>query len=76
MTGGAKRKNAALKLDLSDEQKTDIKEAFNLFDSQGSGVIDTKDLKVRCAIEIGEINVLHYFCSSFFVAGGDARFGF
>lgn len=47
MTGGAKRKQAVLKLDLSEEQKTDIKEAFNLFDSQGSGVIDTKDLKVN-----------------------------
>ena len=47
MTGGAKRKNTGLKLDLSEEQKTDIKEAFNLFDSQGAGVIDTKDLKVR-----------------------------
>eukprot|EP00095_Tigriopus_kingsejongensis_P012095 maker-scaffold702_size109376-snap-gene-0.23 protein:Tk12095 transcript:maker-scaffold702_size109376-snap-gene-0.23-mRNA-1 annotation:"centrin" len=46
MTGGAKRKSAPLKLDLSDEQKTDIREAFNLFDSQSSGYIDTKDLKV------------------------------
>ena len=44
--GGAKRKGGALKLELSEEQKNDIKEAFNLFDSQGSGVIDTKDLKV------------------------------
>ena len=47
MTGGAKRKTTALKLDLSEEQKSDIKEAFELFDSSGSGFIDTKDLKVN-----------------------------
>lgn len=51
--GGAKRKATAAnagsgltKVDLSDEQKTDIREAFNLFDSEAAGVIDTKDLKV------------------------------
>ena len=51
MTGsGAKRKTnggAAVKLDLSEEQKSDIREAFNLFDTAGCGSIDTKDLKVR-----------------------------
>ena len=31
---------------LSDEQKNDIREAFNLFDSNATGNIDTKDLKV------------------------------
>ena len=48
--GGAKRKTnggAAVKLDLSEEQKSDIREAFNLFDTAGCGSIDTKDLKVR-----------------------------
>lgn len=44
--GGAKRKGAALKVDLTEEQKTDIREAFNLFDTQATGFIDTKDLKV------------------------------
>ena len=45
--GGAKRKSTtAMKLDLSEDQKTDVREAFNLFDTSGSGVIDTKDLKV------------------------------
>merc|ERR1712039_788646 len=34
------------KVDLSEEQKTDVREAFNLFDSNASGKIDTKDLKV------------------------------
>ncbi len=52
MTGGAKRKGAAAaaKVDLSEEQKTDIREAFNLFDTQGTGYIDTKDLKVQLTI--------------------------
>lgn len=35
-----------MKADISEEQKSDIKEAFNLFDSQSSGFIDCKDLKV------------------------------
>ena len=41
-----KRKAATLKMDLTEEQKADIKEAFSLFDSQSSGFIDCKDLKV------------------------------
>ena len=45
MSGVSKRK-AANKIDISEEQKSDIKEAFNLFDSQSSGFIDCKDLKV------------------------------
>ncbi len=36
----------AVKLDLTEEQKSDIREAFNLFDGSGGGTIDTKDLKV------------------------------
>lgn len=31
---------------MSDAQKADIKEAFELFDSDGVGLIDNKDLKV------------------------------
>lgn len=34
------------KVDLTDEQRADIKEAFDLFDPDGTGKIDTKDLKV------------------------------
>lgn len=37
---------AGSKFELTDEQKTDIKEAFDLFDNEGSGKIDAKDLKV------------------------------
>ncbi|CAG9859720.1 unnamed protein product [Phyllotreta striolata] len=40
------RKKSGPKFDLNDEQKNDIKEAFDLFDNEGSGKIDTKDLKV------------------------------
>lgn len=40
------RKKSGPKFDLSDEQKADIKEAFDLFDTEGSGQIDSKELKV------------------------------
>lgn len=40
------RKKSGPKFDLSDEQKADIKEAFDLFDTEGTGVIDIKELKV------------------------------
>lgn len=43
---GATRKKSGPKFDLSDEQKSDIKEAFDLFDQSGVGVIDAKELKV------------------------------
>jgi len=33
-------------LDLTDEQKREIKQAFDLFDADGSGHIDAKELKV------------------------------
>merc|ERR1711879_509884 len=38
--GGKKQK------ELTDEQKQEIKEAFDLFDTDGSGSIDSKELKV------------------------------
>lgn len=31
---------------MTEEQKNDIKEAFDLFDTEGTGKIDTKELKV------------------------------
>lgn len=34
------------KFELSEEQKADIKEAFDLFDTEGTGKIDVKELKV------------------------------
>lgn len=44
--GAAGRKKSGPKFELSDEQRQDIKEAFDLFDSEGTGMIDTKELKV------------------------------
>jgi len=40
------RKKSGPKFDLSDEQKADIKEAFDLFDTECTGQIDSKELKV------------------------------
>ena len=42
----SKRKTTSMKADITEEQKSDIKEAFSLFDTQSSGFIDCKDLKV------------------------------
>ena len=35
-----------LKFELTEEQKQEIREAFDLFDIDGSGTIDAKELKV------------------------------
>ncbi|XP_051916813.1 uncharacterized protein cetn4 [Hippocampus zosterae] len=40
------KKKAGSKIELSEEQKQEIKEAFDLFDSDGTGKIDVKELKV------------------------------
>ena len=37
---------AAPKAELTEEQKQEIREAFDLFDVDGSGTIDAKELKV------------------------------
>lgn len=42
----AGRKKSGPKFELNEEQKTDIKEAFDLFDTEGNGFIETKELKV------------------------------
>ncbi|XP_067130847.1 uncharacterized protein [Centruroides vittatus] len=39
-------RRSATKFELSEDQKQDIKEAFNLFDPDGTGYIDGKELKV------------------------------
>lgn len=36
----------APKNELTEEQKQEIREAFDLFDADGSGTIDAKELKV------------------------------
>ncbi|KAF6731318.1 Centrin-2 [Oryzias melastigma] len=40
------RKKTTPKAELTEEQKQEIREAFELFDTDGSGFIDVKDLKV------------------------------
>lgn len=45
-TTGLRKKSSGPKFELTDEQKHDIKEAFDLFDSENAGSIDTKELKV------------------------------
>lgn len=45
ITGGRK-KSSGPKFELSEQQKMEIKEAFDLFDADGKGKIDTKMLKV------------------------------
>ncbi|XP_063793582.1 centrin-2 [Pseudophryne corroboree] len=40
------RKKASPKPELTEEQKQEIREAFDLFDTDGTGTIDVKELKV------------------------------
>uniref|UniRef100_A0A452HWA2 EF-hand domain-containing protein n=1 Tax=Gopherus agassizii TaxID=38772 RepID=A0A452HWA2_9SAUR len=44
--GAAQRKKSGLKPELTELQKQEIREAFDLFDTDGSGSIDVKELKV------------------------------
>ncbi|GIQ91908.1 hypothetical protein KIPB_015371, partial [Kipferlia bialata] len=39
------RNRGQVRPELSEEQKHEIQEAFDLFDCDGSGTIDTKELK-------------------------------
>ncbi|KAF0972996.1 hypothetical protein FDP41_008660 [Naegleria fowleri] len=43
-TGGSSKQK--VQIELTDEQRQEIKEAFDLFDMDGSGKIDAKELKV------------------------------
>ncbi|UJR21332.1 hypothetical protein I4U23_024426 [Adineta vaga] len=44
--GAAKKRPTGNRPELTEEQKTEIREAFDLFDADGSGTIDVKVLKV------------------------------
>lgn len=46
-TAVTRKKSSGPKYELSEEQKADIKEAFDLFDKEGNGKIETKELKVN-----------------------------
>ena len=41
------------KPELTEEQKQEIREAFDLFDTDGSGTIDAKELKVKSCTPVG-----------------------
>ncbi len=45
--GGGQRKKTGPKPELTEEQKQEIREAFDLFDADGTGTIDAKELKVK-----------------------------
>merc|ERR1711977_252505 len=45
-SGAAKGARRPGKAELTEEQKQEIREAFDLFDTDGSGAIDAKELKV------------------------------
>lgn len=48
----SQRKKAVNKIELTEEQKQEIKEAFDLFDTDGSGTIDVKELKVSSSFNV------------------------
>ncbi|KAL6085271.1 hypothetical protein STEG23_034724 [Scotinomys teguina] len=45
MTSSSQRKRMSPKPELTEEQKQEIREAFDLFDADGTGTIDIKELK-------------------------------
>uniref|UniRef100_A0A5F8AB31 Centrin 2 n=1 Tax=Macaca mulatta TaxID=9544 RepID=A0A5F8AB31_MACMU len=46
MASSSQRKRMSPKPELTEEQKQEIREAFDLFDADGTGTIDVKELKV------------------------------
>lgn len=54
----AQRKRASPKLELPEEQQREIREAFELFDTDGSGCIDVKELKVRLSLGLEGTEVI------------------
>ncbi len=56
--GGAKKRTTGSRPELTEEQKTEIREAFDLFDADGSGTIDVKELKVSNFVEFSLIQKL------------------
>lgn len=64
------RKKTTPKPELTEEQKQEIREAFELFDTDGSGHIDIKELKVNVLIIrflrfcFGASLTIHFCCCS------------
>lgn len=61
--GTAQRKKSGLKPELTEEQKQEIREAFDLFDTDGSGSIDIKELKVFKVLFLGWRSLCSQNCS-------------
>jgi Ca2+-binding EF-hand superfamily protein len=60
---GTRKKSSGPKFELTDEQKADIKEAFDLFDTEGNGQIETKELKVLKY----SVTSFVFYCSLWFI---------
>ena len=45
------------KPELTEEQKQEIREAFDLFDTEGTGTIDAKELKVIISLLLSDLLV-------------------
>lgn len=52
MPNSVRKKSGGTKFEFSEKQLADIKEAFQLFNKDGSGSIETKELKVIFAFYI------------------------
>uniref|UniRef100_A0A286X9I3 EF-hand domain-containing protein n=1 Tax=Cavia porcellus TaxID=10141 RepID=A0A286X9I3_CAVPO len=50
MASNFKKANMASSPELTEEQKQEIREAFDLFDADGTGTIDVKELKVATRV--------------------------
>nr|XP_004654880.1 centrin-1 [Jaculus jaculus] len=46
LSSASNKRRGGAKPELTEEQKQEVREAFDLFDSDGSGTIDVKELKV------------------------------
>lgn len=69
--GGAKKRPTGSRPELTEEQKTEIREAFDLFDADGSGTIDVKELKVCYKNKLNKI-----FNSIYIILGSHASIRF
>jgi len=59
-SASAQRKKANPKPELTEEQKQEIREAFDLFDADGTGTIDTKELKVSQHSCWCDVNITYF----------------
>ena len=68
MASTTQRKRMSPKPELTEEQKQEIREAFDLFDADGTGTIDVKELKassVYSCFVASNFLCLFVFCAVF-----------